>query len=63
MTLQELAIRDTEPLGLTVSGAAALSGVSKPTIWRMIKSGEIQTVKIRNRRIVLRAAVEKLLTP
>ena len=37
---------DTGPLLLSMSEAARILGVSRPTMWRMIKSGRLRRVEI-----------------
>jgi excisionase family DNA binding protein len=41
-----------QELGYSVKDAALLLGVSDPTIWRRIQSGELETYKVGSRRLV-----------
>jgi excisionase family DNA binding protein len=51
----------TERLALTVDETAAALGLSRPTIWRMIRRGELQSVKVGGRRLIPVAALRALL--
>lgn len=41
-----------EPITVTPAEASRLSGLSLRTVWRMISSGELETVRVRNRRLI-----------
>jgi excisionase family DNA binding protein len=51
----------TGRLALTVDEAAAALGLSRPTIWRMIQRGELQSVKVGGRRLIPVATLRVLL--
>ena len=51
----------TEPLAYSVQDAADLIGISKPTVYRMMRDAEIRTVMVRGRRLVPRSALLEIL--
>lgn len=55
--------REPHPHALcySVSDAASILGVSPRTLWTMILEREIESRKIRSRRVVTRAALEAYL--
>lgn len=48
---------------LSIKEATALLGVSERTIYRLMKSGDLETKKIGRRTIITRSAIDKLLNP
>jgi excisionase family DNA binding protein len=52
---------ETESPVMTVSEAAALLRVSKPSLYRALRAGEIPVIKIGRRRLVPKAALSKLI--
>ena len=48
---------------LSIKEAATLVGISERTIYRLMKSGELETKKIGRRTIIARSAIDKLLNP
>jgi excisionase family DNA binding protein len=52
---------ESEKLVLTVEEAAEILGISRPTAYQGIQSGEIPHIRIGRRILVPRAALEKLL--
>ena len=47
-------------IGYSVAEAATLSGLSRATIYRLIRSGTLRSVKLGGRRIVKRQFLEEL---
>jgi excisionase family DNA binding protein len=45
----------------TVPHAAEVLDLSKTTIWNMIRDGQLESIKVRNRRMVTRTAIESYL--
>ena len=56
-------LHGAKPLTVTVPAARSLTGLGNTTIWALIKSGELELVRVRRRRLVLYASLEKLLSP
>ncbi|MFC1847667.1 helix-turn-helix domain-containing protein [Chloroflexota bacterium] len=52
---------EAERLVLTVEQAAEILGISRPTAYEAIQTGEIPHIRIGRRILVPRAALEKLL--
>lgn len=50
-----------QPLGYRPEQVAALTGLSRTTVFALLKSGELESRKIGKARIVLARSVEKLL--
>lgn len=48
-----------EPITVTPAEASRLSGLSLRTVWRMISSGELETVRVRNRRLISFASLKQ----
>ena len=46
-----------EPLTITGPSAARRLGVSKATIWRMIKDGDLKTIEIRGKNRILKSSL------
>jgi excisionase family DNA binding protein len=51
----------SHPLAVTVPVARALLGIGNTTIWALIRDGELETVRIGRRRLVVYASIESLL--
>jgi excisionase family DNA binding protein len=51
----------TAPLLLSVKDCAALLGLGRATVWEMVRSGEMPSIKIRDRRLIRRADLELFL--
>jgi excisionase family DNA binding protein len=51
-----------EPLLLSVNDSAATLNLGRSTVWEMIKSGELPSIKIRGRRLIRRADIDRLLS-
>jgi len=49
------------PLAYTIPEAAALLGVGRTTVYELIRSGELASIRIRRGRRVTRAAIEAYL--
>lgn len=54
---------DEDQQTLTFTDAAKELGISRQTLWRMVRSGEVQTVPISKRKRVPRSEVVRLSTP
>ena len=52
---------DLEALAYCVTDAARLVGISRATLYVLISSGDLTTIKIRKRRLVSREALLRLL--
>jgi excisionase family DNA binding protein len=52
---------DPEALAYCVKDAARLIGVSRATLYILISTGDLRTVKIRKRRLIPREALSELL--
>jgi excisionase family DNA binding protein len=52
-----------EKLGYSVAETAIASDLSVPTIYRLIKSGRLSSVRIGGRRIIHRDEIQRLLKP
>ena len=51
----------TQPLSVSVSEAARLLGLSRSTMFGLVESQAVRSVKVGNRRLVPRRALEELL--
>jgi hypothetical protein len=52
-----------KPLTVTVRVARQISGLGNTKIYELINNGAIESVKVDNRRLVVLASLERLLTP
>ncbi len=52
---------NTEPLTYTVDEAAALLGISRPSAYEAVHTGEVPSIKVGRRILVPRAALTRLL--
>lgn len=52
---------DAQKLTYNVPEAAALLGVSEPTLWKAIHQGEIPTIRVSNRVLIPIAAFSRYL--
>ncbi len=50
---------NTEKLALSVTEAAALLGVSRPTVYELINREDFPSFRIGTRRVISRAGLEK----
>jgi excisionase family DNA binding protein len=48
------------PMLLSVKGCAALLNVGVSTLWLMISTGELPSIKVRGRRLIKRVDLERL---
>lgn len=48
-----------QKLGLTVTEAAALLGVSRPTVYELINRDDFPSFRIGTRRVISRAGLER----
>jgi excisionase family DNA binding protein len=61
MTLETRTIRTEDKLALSIKEAVAVSGLSRSTIYNLLGSGDLQSVKIGARRLIRRSVLEDLL--
>jgi excisionase family DNA binding protein len=52
-----------KPLTVTVAMARKISGLGNTTIWALIKSGKLEAVRVRRRRLIVYRSLERLLSP
>ena len=50
---------NNEKLGLSVTEAAALLGVSRPTVYELINRDDFPSFRIGTRRVISRAGLER----
>jgi len=48
-------------LALGLRDAAAMTGLSRSTVWRFIKAGEIRTMKVGHRRLIMMTELHRWL--
>jgi len=51
-----------EPIALRVNDAARVTGLSRGTLYKLLNSGKLKTVKVAGRRLFLREDLLALLT-
>jgi excisionase family DNA binding protein len=61
MHSQKSNIRLEDKLALRVNEAAAVSGLSRSTLYELLKAGKLRAVKIGGRRLILREDLQALL--
>ncbi len=54
-------IRPEEKLAFRVTEAVAVSGLSRSTLYELLKAGKLRAVKIGGRRLILRESLQALL--
>lgn len=54
-------IKTEERLALRVKDAAAVSGLSRSTLYKLLGQKKLRTVKVGGRRLILRESLEVLL--
>ncbi|QUD86046.1 helix-turn-helix transcriptional regulator [Phenylobacterium montanum] len=54
-------IKRPEKLAMSIAEAASLIGLSRSTLWKMAKDGQLRTVKIGKRALFLRSEIDELL--
>lgn len=59
--LAQLQALPTEPISVRISTAVKLTGIGRSTLYELIASGEIETVKIGRSTFVLFASLKRLL--
>ena len=57
-----MATNSTEPLVASISDTCQLIGVKRSTIYRLINSGELETIKIGRRTLVVIASARGLIS-
>ena len=50
-----------EPIALRINDAARLAGLERTSIYELIKTGRLKTVKIAGRRLVPMSALRRLI--
>ena len=50
-----------ERIALRIRDASAVSGLSRSTLYELLKAGKLRAVKIGGRRLILRESLEALL--
>lgn len=53
----------TEPLTVTVQGARNITGLGNTTIYELLKNGELKSIKIGRRRLILYSSIAALIAP
>ena len=61
--ISQYELHGTKPLAVTVATTRKLSGLGNTTIWALIKSGELESVRVHRRRLILYHSLERLLPP
>jgi excisionase family DNA binding protein len=61
MARQALSIPTENKITLRLDEAQAVSGLSRSTLYELIKSGRLRAVKVAGRRLIPRDALEQLL--
>ena len=61
MTRQIPNIPTQEKIALRVNETVAVSGLSRSTIYELLKAGKLRAVKIGGRRLILRESLQALL--
>ena len=54
-------IRTNDRIALRIRDAAIVSGLSRSTLYELLKAGKLGAVKIGGRRLILRDSLEALL--
>lgn len=52
-----------EPTTISIKETKKESGLSHTTVYKLIKEGKLQTVKVGRRHLVVYASLKRLLTP
>jgi excisionase family DNA binding protein len=52
-----------EPIGVSVRDAAAMIGIGRTKVYGLIESGELETARIGDRRLVLKKSSDRLMQP
>lgn len=52
-----------EPIATSVSGAAKALGLGRTTIYELINSGRLETVKLGRRTLIKTASIHALINP
>jgi excisionase family DNA binding protein len=52
-----------EPVATSVNGAAKALGLGRTTIYELIKSGRLETIKIGRRTLIKTASIRALINP
>lgn len=61
MAYETAKIPTTERIALRIRDAAIVSGLSRSTLYELLKAGKLRAVKIGGRRLILRDSLEALL--
>lgn len=52
-----------EPIATSVNGAAKALGLGRTTIYELIKSGRLETIKLGRRTLIKTASIRALINP
>lgn len=52
-----------DKLALSVNDVCAALGVSRPTVYELIRNGRLRTVTLGRRRVIPRTELDRLLAP
>ena len=58
---QSPTVASNERIALRIRDASIVSGLSRSTLYELLKAGKIRAVKIGGRRLILRDSLEALL--
>jgi hypothetical protein len=54
---------ESKPISVTFQNAKRLSGLGLTKLWELAKHGDLQTIKVGRRTLILYGSLEKLLLP
>jgi excisionase family DNA binding protein len=54
-------VKPADTLSMTIASGIAFSGLSRTSIYRLIKAGALKTVKIGKRRLIETASLRKMI--
>jgi excisionase family DNA binding protein len=55
--------KEPKPIAVTISTARNISGLGNSTIWKLISQGQLATVSVGRRRLIIYDSLQKLLSP
>ena len=61
MGAETTAISAKERIALRIRDASIVSGLSRSTLYELLKAGKLRAVKVGGRRLILRESLEALL--
>jgi excisionase family DNA binding protein len=56
-------LHSTDPVTVTIPDALRLSGLGRTKLYDLLTKGEIQSVRVGSRRLIVFATLKALLTP